>query len=329
MAEMWHYSPMSGDLPPARVQQRLLRRLAELIRRRGHQRFLHSPLLEPSREHFPDPWSPDVHGVRAMLQRLMSYAGLGTFPIQLGMTGTMNPVRLVQESGAGAIHEAAWFSGIDDEAARFGYDLAHVHDPDKMAGLLAHEVSHAYRCRHGLEVGSESVEEGLTDLTTVFLGFGILTTGNTGIAPVTLSSRRTARIEDEGYLGSLEMAYLLAAQVVARGVDHRPVAEKLGYSPRRYFLAACQAQRQRRAATLEQLGIPLAVAGSARLFNEGKTVSMVRVRSWWPFPRYRCSDSDCGAPLRPIDLVCGNCGGKVAGALGRLMGTGTGSPPPP
>jgi len=263
---------MSGDLPPVQEQLRLLERMGALIQRRGHQRFLESPLRESSPEHFPDPWAPDEEGVRAMIRRLLLYAGMGMHRIGLEVTGTPNPVRLIQESGAGALHAAAWFAGIDDQTLFFGCDMAHVHNPDDLVAILAHEVSHAYRHHHGLAGESSPQEESLTDLTTVYLGFGILTANNAGMAQGTLSAARTVGTREKGYLSALEMAYLLAAQVVARGADRKPVAEKLHYSPRRYFLAACKQLGKNRAMLLEQLNVPLSAVSSARLFNAGKTV---------------------------------------------------------
>ena len=355
----------AGDLPSPSAQRWLLKRLGELIQARGYERFLESPLREPSAQDFPDRWTPDVDGVRAMLQRLLLYAGLGMHQVDLQTTGTVNPVALVQESGGAALQTAAWFAGSDGQRLRFGCNLASLQDPEQLAGILAHEVSHAYRHHHGLDdMASEAEEESLTDLTTVFLGFGILTTNIAGMAQGTLSERRSVGTRDKGYLSALEMAFLLAAQVVARGADRRPIAEKLRSSPRRYFLAACAQLQARKRLLLELLGVPIEVTSASRLFNAGKMVFPVRSRArqavlagaavlgagvwgaaqvlplpvlvlltaagalalgvgWWRLPRYRCSHPSCQCPLRLEDLVCGNCGGQVAGAFDRLRGTGS------
>src|SRR6185295_869354 len=247
---------MSGDLPPAHRQKQLMQHLAELLSLKGHKRFLESPLRQPTPEHFPDPWSPDARGVRTMLQRLLSYAGLGDLQVELQMAGTRTSVHLIQETGASALHAAAWFAGIDDGVARF----------------VAHEVCHSYRHYHELNETHPSIEEGLTDLTTVFLGFGVLTANIATLAPHKLGNKAMS------YLTALDLTYLLAAQVVARGADPVPIAEKLAYSPRRYFTAACDQLTKRRAALLEELGLPL--KGANRLFNEGKTVTLVPIRRW-------------------------------------------------
>lgn len=290
-----------------------MKHLAELLSLKGHKRFLESPLRLPIPGHFPDPWSPDARGVRTMLHRLMTYAGLGDLQVEVQMAGTRTAVHLVQETGSPALHAAAWFSGFDEDegVARFGYDLEHAGDPDAMAGILAHEVCHAYRRYHDLDGASPSIEEGLTDLTTVFLGFGVLTASIATLAPYKVGMKELS------YLTALDLTYLLAAQVVAREQDPAPLAEKLPYSPRRYFLAACDQFTKRRAALLEELGLPL---NATRLFNEGKTVTLVPIRRWGLFTRYQCSGPGCGAPLRQQDMVCGHCGGKVSGGLERLMG---------
>lgn len=215
----------SGDLPPARDQRRLIQDLGDLIRQRGYLGFLQSPLREPSPEHFPDPWSPDANGVRSMLHRLLRYAGLGAYEIDLEMDGTPNPVYLVQESGAAALHTAAWFAGIDEETQtlHFGCNAAHIQEPEGLAAILAHETSHAYREHHGLASDVSAREESLTDLTTVFLGFGILTANHALMSQGTLSAKRTVGTREKGYLDALSMAYLLAAQVAARGADRKSV----------------------------------------------------------------------------------------------------------
>jgi hypothetical protein len=43
---------------------------------------------------------------------------------------------------------------------------------------MGHEVAHAYRSHHRLQVDDRDREELLTDLTTIYLGFGILSVNN-------------------------------------------------------------------------------------------------------------------------------------------------------
>jgi len=88
---------------------------------------------------------------------------------------------------------------------------------------LAHEVAHAYRHAHELRISDYEVEERLTDLTTIFLGFGVLTvnasqrfrSGTSGVGGSWYSR------SEGGYLSMQSMSYLLAARVVARATRQR------------------------------------------------------------------------------------------------------------
>jgi len=58
---------------------------------------------------------------------------------------------------------------------RFGLDIEQLGDAQILIAALCHEIGHAFRTRHGLVKADWSREEDLTDLTTIYLGFGIFT----------------------------------------------------------------------------------------------------------------------------------------------------------
>jgi hypothetical protein len=91
-----------------------------------------------------------------------------------------------------------------------------------MAGVMSHEVAHAYREFHGLVDGSSREhEEIMTDITAVYLGFGILVANNnfrvrtsgTNVGYAGTQSWSTTQV---GYLNPQAFAFLLALQFVAR-----------------------------------------------------------------------------------------------------------------
>jgi hypothetical protein len=96
-----------------------------------------------------------------------------------------------------------------------------VADLEPIAGVLAHEVAHAFRQRRGLVVDDPDEEELLTDLTTIYLGFGILTANARwrfrkggelqGAYAVTRWVTTAA-----GYLPAQGFSFALTAQLVAR-----------------------------------------------------------------------------------------------------------------
>ena len=65
--------------------------------------------------------------------------------------------------------------GLADGVYRFGVKDTELRDEQALIGTLGHEVAHAYRTHHGLVVASRDTEEQLTDLTTIYLGFGVFT----------------------------------------------------------------------------------------------------------------------------------------------------------
>jgi hypothetical protein len=221
-------------LPPPAIRTWLLAELGELVAQRGAQGFLTDGLLEPSRRHFPDRFTRDAQGVRAIGERLLRHAGLGHLTCTVRLFTRIPEVNPLGSGHQGAI---AWFSGINNGVCDFGIDVAQLDDPQLLVAAMAHEVTHAYRRHHGLEHPSPEVEEELTDLTTIFLGFGILT--------VNVTYRLAARMAwhpggadlstshgQAGYLSAQAMSYLLAAQLVARGIEdeHQRVSKLLGNS---------------------------------------------------------------------------------------------------
>lgn len=208
-------------------QDWLLEALAGLVERRGAAPLLENPLLEPSGRFFPDAWEPSERGVRVLAKRLLLYAGLGHLDAEVGTFSQPDEVRELDAYGRPAAwgHEgaAAWFAGIEQGRCLFGVAVENLEDPEAVVATMAHEVAHAYRRYHDLEVEDRLDEERLTDVTTIYLGFGILTTNGAyryrasgelvGGSTITRWSHSRA-----GYLPPEAMAFLLAAQVEARGM---------------------------------------------------------------------------------------------------------------
>ncbi len=202
-------------------QDALLGALAALVAARGAEPLLRAP-VEPSPRFFPDAWRPDLAGAHAVLRRVMSYAGLADLGCELlaGDGSRTVPDALPRHSRIHTEGAAAWFWGIAEGTAWFGVDRKGLKDPEHLVAALCHEAAHAYRRRYGLE-GDAAQEELRTDVTTVFLGFGILTTNATSRMR-TSGELQGAVVRHRwshtslGYLPPEAMAFLLAAQAVLR-----------------------------------------------------------------------------------------------------------------
>lgn len=245
-------------LPEGDEREHLIAELAKLVATAGSEQFLTAPILEPSDRSFPDPWTADEAGVKRLLQRLLGYAGLEHLTLTIEIDRFSQATGKVLMDGTAGGHEgtAAWFAGIRDGVCAFGVDTRGLEDPVGLIGTLAHEVAHAFRHDRELRQPLTAHEERLTDLTTIYLGSGILTTnatqrfrsGQKGAG--SWWSRAQA-----GYLPMQSMSYLLAAQVVARGVSPQPIARALSPNQRACFKAACA--QLSRPALCEQLGLPV------------------------------------------------------------------------
>ena len=231
-------------LPPADERELLLDELGHLLARSGPGPFVASTILEPTNRHFPDRWSPDAQGVKVLARRLLAWAGLP----DLGVDVMIDPGRGRARQGH---HEgtAAWFAGIHDGRCQFGAVADHLHDAAAIVAAMAHEVAHAWRAFHGISEVNSKAEELRTDLTTVVLGFGILT------ANAAYRYRAGGDFDGQnattwwthqslGYLSPQSLAFLLAAQVVARGAsafERRKIAGHLETTQAASFKAACAA----------------------------------------------------------------------------------------
>lgn len=216
-------------LPPALQREWLAAGLETLIAARGEEHFLTAPLLLPEDRFFPDRFTPDAAGVAALAKRLLAYASLAHLDVSIETYENEQDVQELGLDGKAAkwSHSgaAAWFAGIEGKRCLFGVELSKLTDPLGLVAAMAHEIGHAFRRSHRLERREHDVEEKLTDVTTIYLGFGVLTTAaaarfTTKSHDVIGSSYSHAR---QGYLGYDEMAYLLGLQLVVRGYDDAAV----------------------------------------------------------------------------------------------------------
>jgi hypothetical protein len=276
------------ELPGEEEAGYLLGGLANLIRQRGVETFLAAPILLAEPRFFPDPMEERAGGVAVLLRRLLAYAGLEPTRLDIEIYPDEDSGPVVREVTEDDPHReaAAWFLDNADGVYRFGVRESELRDEQALIGTLGHEVAHAYRHHHRLNVQDSRVEEQLTDLTTVYLGFGAFTlessyqfkTGHYGKTGEPLLYETQTR----GYLRPGQLAFLLGAQLVMRARE-RPLDAVLG------SLSHNHAEAVRRAAQLlgkdterlaHQLGLPPAAVWPAprRLEDALKPLGPTQVR---------------------------------------------------
>ncbi|HEV7768866.1 MAG TPA: hypothetical protein VGQ76_27985 [Thermoanaerobaculia bacterium] len=202
-------------LPSEEERQWLARALQQLIAKRGVAILDAAPLVEPTNEWFPEPWDTTAAHAHRLAQRLLHYAGLTTLRPTLS---AFEPQLNEDGTAPRDAHTAGWFAGIENRRAYFGLHVGQFSDPEAAAGVLAHEVAHAWRTYHQLIVDDREEEELLTDVTTILLGFGILSTNNTDRYRSSGTWDTTSwSVSAVGYLPPQAMSYLLALWSAARG----------------------------------------------------------------------------------------------------------------
>ncbi|MCY1054128.1 hypothetical protein [Nannocystis sp. SCPEA4] len=252
---------MSGfdALPDEERREWLLARLGELLRRADWQQFVCTPIVLPRPEFFPDRFTRSASGVLRLIRRLFRYADLELAAEVELYEGRPPPSQL---TGASYHHEGAagLFLGIDGEVAYFGVDLALLDDPGGITATLAHEVAHAFRTHHALCEDDRDLEEALTDLTTVFLGFGVLNANaalrhrSQAIHDGTFRSQWS--VQRIGYLSPQELCFALAVQIYARGTGREAVEACLETNQASWFRAAMRWLARERPGLEGELGLP-------------------------------------------------------------------------
>ena len=254
-------------LPEPDEQDWILDGLRELVAKAGFTPFVLAPVVEPTDEFFPDPYVPGLASLRAMTRRLMDYAGLESHEMDFE---TFVAKRRLEMDEHGLLRDrghdgtAAWFAGIDGSRCLFGISEQQLPEPDVLAATMSHEVAHAWRRIHGLETEDRDTEEMLTDLTTVYLGLGILT-GN-GAYRYRASGELTGgwaitrwTTQQGGYLPVQAMAFALAAQALARGGQWKAIKRiqrLLEPNQGGCFRAACEHIHENVADLRGRIGIP-------------------------------------------------------------------------
>jgi hypothetical protein len=140
---------------------------------------------------------------------------------------------------------------VKDGRTVIGLDLRESSDPAFLTAIIAHELSHARLLGEGRITDARRDHERLTDLLTIYLGFGVFTTNAAlsfaettrgwSVQPRgelnewTLNGARNDGYAHLGYLTEREFGYALACHCRLRGETEPPWAAYLDPGPRAYL----------------------------------------------------------------------------------------------
>lgn len=137
---------------------------------------------------------------------------------------------------------------MESGRAVIGLDRSETGDPSYLTAIVAHELGHVRLLGEGRITTARADHERLTDLVTVYFGFGVFTTNAAlsyarssrgwSVHPLgelderTLNAARNDGYSTLGYLSEHELAYALACYCWLRGDTHPPWLSYVDVGPR-------------------------------------------------------------------------------------------------
>jgi hypothetical protein len=220
------------------------RRLEKML---GHRRLLEANVVLPTPEYFPDPYDTNITGAETLFGRVCSYMRVDRSRIQLEVfpdeTEELRSILPYWRGNSGGCagffsHEPTTDSSPPGEKTRMlvAVRSTQLKDPLSLVATMAHELGHVMLLGGGLMSPETPDHEPLTDLLTVFLGFGVFTSS---------AARRFKQYQDErrygwsmhrlGYLPEEVYGYALAKFADERKDEKASWDKHLSANVRSYF----------------------------------------------------------------------------------------------
>jgi hypothetical protein len=186
----------------------------------GWAELLHCPVVLPTPEHFPDPYDGTETGAFRMFRRVATAMKLSYEDIEVTVFADDHDsirklVPFYSERSSGA---AGLYHHDPSKVAHISINETKLKDPVALVATLAHELGHVILLRPGLLDRNEPDMEPLTDLLTVFMGLGVLTsTAAMQFKQFTELHSQGWSAEQQGYLSEQQYGYALARFTWERG----------------------------------------------------------------------------------------------------------------
>lgn len=225
-------SPVSDE-----AREALERGFARLLELFGEERLRHAPVVLPTREFFPDEWKSPGEGVEQLLVRVGALLGVSRARVDLEVLFDDEAPRPmigipVHSEGFAGLYSSDDGSGRE----RVSVKLGATSDPVSVVSTLAHELCHVLLLGDGKIARELEEGEPLTDLLTVFLGFGVFS-ANAVFRHSHYSDARGQgwQMRRQGYLSEAELAFALALWTRRRSEPKPAWPKHLSGNARAYF----------------------------------------------------------------------------------------------
>jgi hypothetical protein len=195
--------------------------------------ILRRPVVVPSVEFFPAGYAGSEADVRAVFATVAGLVGVPVERVVLELEPDDAFDELVDELPvAMSSHGAAAHWRRRDGESVIAVELAKAREPVALVATIAHELGHERLLGEGRSDPDRRDDEPLTDLFTVFFGFGIFTANAAFEHSRSQTGWRTSRL---GYLTEPMYGYALARYAWLRGEADPAWAARLDTNPRAYL----------------------------------------------------------------------------------------------
>lgn len=218
-------------------------RLQKLL---GQSRLVQCRTILPSPEDFPDPYDRSPAAAERIFRRVCAAMKIDRSLIQLELIPDHTEgLRAIlphwndESSGCAGFyvhHDAGNSESEPGPRMLIAIQAAHLKDPLCLVAVMAHEVGHAILLGGGLLNPAPDDHEPLTDLLTVFLGFGVFTSNASGRFKQWHDERQSGwSMQRIGYLSEEVFGYALAVFAQRRGEKNPDWEKHLSTNVRSYF----------------------------------------------------------------------------------------------
>ena len=209
-----------------------------LIEEFGAEVLLNKKTILPTDEFFPDRFSADVYSLRKMLARVCFYMDIDIADVELRIFSSdeaesphpLTPVKSKENGACGLyrFYQGKHYVSIETKL---------LSSPANLIATISHELAHAKLIgENRLDPEAEEDHEFLTDLTTVFFGFGIFTANSLFIFEQwTNSSFQGWQTSRFGYITEEMAGYALALFAYLRGESNPNWKKFLEGGAKSYF----------------------------------------------------------------------------------------------
>ena len=143
----------------------------------GRDKFLERKTILPEPSFFPDKYDETEEAVDRVVERVCKYMDVDPGLIEVGFLVEMGTRPAIEDSDEDHTGHAGLYYPKAEEAAKttIRLNVSLFKNPTKLIGTIAHELGHVILLDGNIISRERKDHEYLTDLLTVFYGFGIFT----------------------------------------------------------------------------------------------------------------------------------------------------------